>query len=136
MNIGELAQRTGLAPSRIHSYESAGLLKTVTRPHADNRTYLPEAMLALTFITAAQQAGFGLDEIRPLLPLGRDGWDPSALLAALRRKVEKIQSLEARLAHSKAQLVALMRDAATRPDGADRELCAQRVLARVMGRTA
>jgi DNA-binding transcriptional MerR regulator len=136
MNIGELAQRTGLTPSRIRFYESAGLLKTVARPHDDNRTYPPETMLALTFITAAQQVGFSLDEIRPLLPPGRDGWDHAVLLAALRRKVAKIESLETRLAHSKVQLVSLMRDVGTRPDGTDREACAQRVLSRVMGKTA
>ncbi|MEP8024042.1 MerR family DNA-binding transcriptional regulator, partial [Vibrio parahaemolyticus] len=31
MKIGELAQKTGLAPSRIRFYERIGLLKTVTR---------------------------------------------------------------------------------------------------------
>lgn len=58
------------------------------------------------------------------------------LLAALRRKVAKIEALEVRLAHSKRQLMALMRDVGSRPDGTDREPNAQRVLLRVMGKTA
>ena len=44
-------------------------------------------------------------------------WDHARLLAGLQHKVAEIESLEARLAHSKVQLMALMRDVGTRPDG-------------------
>jgi len=37
MKIGELAQRTGLAASRIRFYESIGLLKLVERQVTRNR---------------------------------------------------------------------------------------------------
>ncbi len=136
MNIGELAQRTGLTPARIRCYESAGLLETVPRPCDGHRTYPPETLLALAFITVAEPVGFSLDEIRPLLPSGQEVWDHAVLLVALRRKVAKIEALELRLVHSKRQLVALMRDVGTRPDGTTREASAQRVLSRVMGKTA
>ncbi len=133
MNIGELARRTGLTASRIRFYESAGLLRTVTRQPNGYRRYPPEAMMALELITTAQQVGFSLDEIRSLLPSGPDRWDHDALLAALRRKVAEIEALETRLAHSKTQLMALMQDVRARPDDLDCVAGAQQVLARVLG---
>lgn len=136
MNIGELAKRTGLTPSRIRFYESAGLLKAAARRLDGHCRYAPEALLVVALITSAQQVGFSLDEIRPLLPSGQETWDHARLLAGLRHKVAEIESLETRLAHSKVQLMALMRDVGTRPDGTAREASAQRVLARVMGRRA
>ncbi|KDF31469.1 hypothetical protein AE03_01330 [Klebsiella aerogenes MGH 77] len=39
MNIGTLAKRSGLAPSRIRYYERAGILKTVQRKANGYRSY-------------------------------------------------------------------------------------------------
>ncbi|MFY3861786.1 MerR family DNA-binding protein [Achromobacter xylosoxidans] len=91
-------------------------------------------MLALELITTAQQVGFSLDEIRVLLPATGDDWNHDALLAALRRKVGEIESLEARLARSKAQLMGLMRDVESRPEDADNLSDARRVLSRVLSK--
>ncbi|MGE8656335.1 MAG: MerR family transcriptional regulator [Achromobacter sp.] len=134
MNIGELAKRTGLTASRIRFYESAGLLRTVARRPNGYRSYPPETISALELITTAQQVGFSLEEIRVLLPDDARAWDRDALLQALRRKVTEIESLENRLAHSKTQLLGLMRDVQMRPDGRDRVADAQRVLSRVFGK--
>ena len=41
LRIGELAQRTGLAPSRIRFYERIGLLQTVERQANGYRSYRP-----------------------------------------------------------------------------------------------
>lgn len=61
MRIGELAECTGLAPSRIRFYEGIGLL-TVERRQNGYRTYPPQAVLVLDLIATAQQAGFSLDD--------------------------------------------------------------------------
>lgn len=134
MNIGELAKRTGLTASRIRFYESAGLLRAVARRPNGYRTYPPETISALELITTAQQVGFSLDEIRVLLPDDGKIWDRDALLRALRRKVSEIESLESRLLRGKKQLLALMRDVQTQPDGPGGVPDAQRVLARVFGK--
>lgn len=134
MNIGELAKRTGLTNSRIRFYESAGLLKTVDRRPNGYRTYPPEAVMVLELITTAQAAGFSLDEIRTLLPPDLDRWDHGALIEALRRKIADIETLEARLAQSKAQLVSLMQDIEAKPDDMDCAANARRVLSRVLGK--
>lgn len=128
MNIGELAKLSGLAQSRIRFYESIGLLKTVDRKPNGYRTYSPDAVLMLELIAAAQKAGFSLDEIRALLPQDLKQWEHDKLIGALHDKVAEIEALQARLADSKAQLVALITEIEARPDGIDCAANAQRVL--------
>lgn len=132
MTIGELAKRSGLTHSRIRFYESVGLLKTVERRPNGYRTYPPEAVLLLDLIATAQKAGFSLDEIRALLPPDLAQWEHGALLEQLRRKVGDIEALEARLAQSKAHLVALIADIEAKPDDIDCAANARRVLSRML----
>ena len=72
LSIGEVATRTGKAPSAIRYYESVGLLPTPTR-ESGRRRYAPETVRTLAVIETAQHAGLTLDEIRLLLaePGGR-----------------------------------------------------------------
>lgn len=132
MKIGELAERSGLAPSRIRFYEKIGLLTAVERRTNGYRSYPPEAAVVLELIATAQRAGFSLEEIRTLLPGGPGQWDHGALLGALRRKVAGIAALETRLAQSKAQLVALIADIEAKPDDIDCAANARRVLSRML----
>ena len=132
MKIGELARRSGLSQSRIRFYESIGLLRTVERRPNGYRTYPSEAVVVLDLIATAQKAGFSLDEIRTLLPPDLEQWEHGALIAALSRKVADIEALEARLAQSKQQLVALIADIEARPGDIDCAANARRVLARML----
>ncbi|HMN71074.1 MAG TPA: MerR family transcriptional regulator [Rhodoblastus sp.] len=132
MNIGELAKRSGLTASTIRFYERSGLLATVERRPNGYRTYPPEAVLALDLIATAQRAGFSLDEIRSLLPSDLQSWEHGALIAALRRKVSDIEALQARLARSKADLVALIGEIEAKPDDVDCAENARRVLTRIL----
>jgi len=105
MNIGKLAASCGLSQSRLRFYERVGLLTNVMRRPNGYRDYPPEAAVVLDLITTAQEAGFSLEEIRPLLPDLNRG-TPDALLEALRLRVEKIEALQTRLGRSKAALIA------------------------------
>ncbi|MNN34875.1 Mercuric resistance operon regulatory protein [compost metagenome] len=131
MKIGELAERTGLAPSRIRFYESIGLLKTVERQSNGYRIYPAEAVLVLNLIATAQKAGFSLDELRTLLPSDLTQWEHGALLETLRGKVRDIEAMEMRLAQSKAHLIALIADIEAKPDDIDCASNARRVLSRM-----
>ncbi|WP_272544282.1 MerR family transcriptional regulator [Burkholderia cepacia] len=125
MKIGELAERTGLTPSRIRFYERIGLLTLVAReangyrsyPREANgyRSYPQEALTVLDLITAAQKADFSLDEIRMLVPAALAQWPCDSLLEALHRKVRDIEALEARLARNKAQVMSLIAEIAAKP---------------------
>ncbi|XHS80098.1 MerR family transcriptional regulator [Burkholderiaceae bacterium UC74_6] len=105
MKIGELAQRSGLAPSRIRFYEASGLLNAVERRENGYRHYGPDALWTLEIITRAQGAGFSLEEIRSLLPAAPGQWQHSEMLEGLRRKVVEIEQLQERLVQTRTQLL-------------------------------
>ncbi|MHC5350959.1 MerR family transcriptional regulator [Metapseudomonas furukawaii] len=128
MKIGELAQRTGLAPSRIRFYERIGLLKMVERKENGYRSYPKDAVLALKLISAGQRAGFSLDELRALLPSDLASWEHGNLLETLRRKVQDIETLQAQLAQSKAGLIGLIVQIEAKPRDMDCAANARRVL--------
>lgn len=128
MKIGELAELTDLAPSRIRFYEKIGLLKTVNRKANGYRSYPPEAVTVLKLITTAQQAGFSLDELRTLLPSDLADWDHGSLLEALQQKVRDIDEIQERLAQSKAQLQEVLAEIEAKPEDMDCATNARRVL--------
>ncbi|GAB2477951.1 MerR family DNA-binding transcriptional regulator [Comamonas humi] len=128
MKIGELAQQTGLAPSRIRFYERIGLLQAVERQANGYRSYSEDAILALRLIATAQQAGFSLDELRALLPGGLASWEHGDLIGTLQRKVQDIEALQAQLAETKAHLLALMVQIEAKPTGMDCAANAERML--------
>ena len=128
MKIGELAERTGLATSRIRFYERIGLLKAVEREANGYRSYPDDVVLALKLIAAGQNAGFSLDELRALLPSDLASWEHGTLLDTLRRKVRDIEALQAQLAQSKAHLAELMAQIEAKPQDMDCAANARRVL--------
>ncbi|HSC84437.1 MAG TPA: MerR family transcriptional regulator [Pseudomonas sp.] len=128
MKIGELARRSGLAPSRIRFYEASGLL-SAQRQSNGYREYPAQALQTLEIIACAQQAGFSLEEIRRLQPTHEQGWPHDELLLSLRRKVAEIEAMQQRLEQNRAQLLAIIAGVEAKPHGM---LCtenAERVLA-------
>jgi len=117
MRIGELAKLTGLAASRIRFYETAGLIKSVERKANGYRDYPTEAAWILEIIASAQSAGFSLDQIRHLLPVGLGSWQHDELLVALKQKVVEIEALQKRLKQNKAQLLVAIEGIESRPAG-------------------
>lgn len=86
MKIGELAQRTGLAPSTIRFYEAQGLISQVRRQANGYREYPSQAVQIVEIIITAQAGGFSLEQIRHLLPQpGMEKWNKDQLLATLRQ---------------------------------------------------
>ncbi|KAF1059094.1 MerR family transcriptional regulator [Burkholderia gladioli] len=116
MKIGELAKRSGLAPSRIRFYEASGLLRAAQRQANGYREYAPEAQLVLALIVRAQEAGFSLGEIRSMLPDHLADWRHADLVPKLRAKVADIEAMEQRLAASKARLLEVIRQVEGKPD--------------------
>jgi len=64
--IGEVATRSGKAPSAIRYYESVGLLPEPERV-SGRRRYPAEVVHSLAVIETAQRAGLTLDDIRLML---------------------------------------------------------------------
>lgn len=131
MKIGELATRTGLPTSTIRFYEAKGLLNAVSRQANGYRSYPPEAVAVLSIIASAQQTGFSLEEIKQVLPQDMSDWQHDALIGMLKKKVEDIEAMQARLAQNKALLVSLMKLIEARPDDMDCRDNARRVMAQM-----
>ena len=119
MRIGELSKRTGLSPSRIRFYESAGLLKVVHRQANGYRSYPPDAVSILVMIEKGEKAGFSLKELRALLPADLKAWDRTSLLDALREKLGAIEALEAQLGESKREVEAVLAMVEAKPEDMD-----------------
>ncbi|MFT3898438.1 MAG: MerR family transcriptional regulator [Thermomonas sp.] len=117
MKIGELSRLTGLTASRIRFYEKAGLIKSVARQANGYRTYPQEAAVILEIIDSAQSAGFSLEQVRHLLPLGEGSWDHQELLDALKAKVAEIDTLQKRLNENKSRLLIAIESIEDRPEG-------------------
>jgi DNA-binding transcriptional MerR regulator len=89
LGIGEVARRTGKAPSAIRYYEEIGLLPEPVRI-SGRRQYEAEVVRTLAVIETAQRAGLTLDEIRLLSEA-----DPASegLRQLAERKLPEVQAL-------------------------------------------
>ena len=67
MTIGQLAKSVGIPDSTIRFYERVGLLRPTGRTASNYRYYGADACDRLTFIRAAQAAGFELIDIKSML---------------------------------------------------------------------
>lgn len=66
LSIGEVARRSGLAPSALRFYEEIGLIRSV-RTSGGHRTYPRHVLRRLGVIRIAQRLGLSLDEIADAL---------------------------------------------------------------------
>ena len=66
LTIGELSERSGVAPSAIRYYEDLGLVSS-RRTTGNQRRYVRPTLRRLAFIRTAQRVGLTLDEIQRAL---------------------------------------------------------------------
>jgi DNA-binding transcriptional MerR regulator len=89
IDIGEVARRTGVAPSALRYYERRGLIEPVGR-NGLRRTYAPEVIDRLAVVIALQSTRFSLAEIAEILE--GDGRQVRERVAA------KVVEIDARIA--------------------------------------
>lgn len=102
MQIGMVAQQTGLTVDAIRFYEKEGLLKRPPRSEGGFRLFRLEDVEALKFIRKAQELGFSLQEVREILVLRGRGVGAcehvrervEQKLSTVRGKVEELRKLE------------------------------------------
>lgn len=68
LSVGEVAQRSGLAISAVHFYESKGLIES-RRNNGNHRRYARGVLRKLAVIKVAQRAGIPLAEIKQQMDL-------------------------------------------------------------------
>ncbi len=72
MNIGILAEKSGVPAKSIRYYEGVGLIPPAERTDAGYRCYGTKDVHILNFIKRARNLGFTVDECRDILALYQD----------------------------------------------------------------
>lgn len=106
MNIGSVAERSGVSPKTIRYYETIGLIVPAIRRANGYRSYSEADMRTLNFIKRARGLGFSVDEVRELLVLWRSKTRTSVAvktlamrhLQVLDRKLEELGTVRSLLA--------------------------------------
>jgi len=70
LDIGEVAERSGVPPSTLRYYEEIGLIRSVRR-HGLRRQFDADVLLKLSLVALGKAAGFSLPEIAGMF--GEDG---------------------------------------------------------------
>ena len=66
LTIGQLSERSGVAPSALRFYEERGLI-FAERTTGNQRRYLKSTLRRVAFVRTAQQVGLSLEEIHAAL---------------------------------------------------------------------
>jgi len=102
--IGEVAEQTGIPPSTLRYYESAGVLPKPRRVGGQRR-YDPTVIRLLALLRFAQQAGFTVAEMRTLVQGFGPETRPSERWAILaRKKLTELDEVVARARRMKRLL--------------------------------
>ena len=106
MNIGEVAERSGIPPKTIRYYEDIGLVRP-QRSGNGYRAFRETDLHKLAFLGRARALGFSIEDCRNLLGLYEDENRESAQvkavaeehLTAIDVKIAKLQSMRETLSH-------------------------------------
>ncbi|MFI0090827.1 MerR family transcriptional regulator [Streptomyces bobili] len=103
LDIGEVAARSGLAPSALRFYEKRGLIEALGR-NGLRRTYRPDILERLALISCARGAGFTIAEITRFLVADPDDSGLRDRMAAkaleLDLRIAQLDRLRASLRHA------------------------------------
>jgi DNA-binding transcriptional MerR regulator len=124
LQIGQVAQKTGLSVDAIRFYEKTGLLPRPGRTTAGYRLYQQRDIADLEFIQKAQQLGFSLNEIRELFSIQRHPHEVcvhvrdliAQKLSLVRAKIGELQQLEIELTGALRQCRTALRQPAKHRD--------------------
>ena len=96
MNIGQAADRSGVAAKTIRYYESVGLVEAAARRGNGYRSYGGAEIETLKFVNRARGLGFSVEDCRNLLALYRDRKRASAEVKAV--ALDHISSIDLKIA--------------------------------------
>jgi MerR family copper efflux transcriptional regulator len=100
MNIGTVAEKSGVPAKTIRYYETIGLIRPAKRRPNGYRNYSVADMRTLNFIRRARSLGFSIEEVRDLLDLWRDRKRTSAAVKAL--ALRHLEALDRKIAELEA----------------------------------
>ena len=99
MQIGEVAERTGLSLRTIRYYEEVGLAVPSARSDGGFRLYAEDDVERLRVVMQMKPLGFSLEEMRELLALldAGESADPARLTAFREQAAERVSTLRRQL---------------------------------------
>ncbi len=106
MNIGEVAERSGIPPKTIRYYEDIGLVRPA-RSENGYRAFGETDLHKLAFLGRARTLGFSIEDCRTLLGLYEDEGRESAQVKAVAeehlseidKKIAQLRSMRDTLSH-------------------------------------
>ncbi len=106
MNIGEVAERSGLPPKTIRYYEDIGLVRPLRHDNG-YRAFRESDLHKLAFLGRARALGFSIEDCRTLMGLYDDESRASAQvkeialghLDQIDRKIAQLRTMRETLAH-------------------------------------
>ena len=102
LDIGEVAARSGMAPSALRFYEREQIIASEERKGL-RRQFRPEVLTTLAVVALCREAGFTLEEIKVLLATrGRPTWKRFAARKRdqLRARAEHLATMADQLEHA------------------------------------
>ena len=83
MNIGEVAEKSGVPAKTIRYYEDVGLIPPARRTESGYRDYDDRDLATLRFVQRARSLGFSVKDVGALLALWHDNARASAEVKSL-----------------------------------------------------
>lgn len=120
MNIGELANKSGVNSKMIRRYEELGILPKPRRSDSGYRQYGENDVHNAKFVKRARELGFSMKDIKTLLSLWRNKNRSSSQVKKIATK--HIDELESKLSEINLMLVTL-KNLANHCHGDDRPNC-------------
>lgn len=109
MQIGTIAEKSGVPPKTIRYYESIGLIRPAPRTEGGYRDFDDKDLQTLRFIQRARSLGFSVKDVDNLLALWHDQNRSSAEVKGLaERHVRRIDAKIRELDSMRRTLVDLM----------------------------
>lgn len=117
LRIGQVAERSGLAPSAIRFYEETGILPEPERTDSGYRGYANVDVDLLKFVARLRTLEFPLSDVREIVALRREGKAPcSQVRATIERESAAIESRIGDLKRLQKELRMLQAKAKDLPD--------------------
>ncbi len=109
LNIGHVANQTGVTVETVRFYEKQGLIEPPERSETGYRRYPEDTVKRVRFIQRAKEAGFTLNEVGELLALRREpGTSCGDIKMRAARKIEAVDQKIRDLEHIREALVRMV----------------------------
>ncbi len=116
LQIGEIADKTGVSSHTLRYYEKLGLIQKPSRSTGGFRLYPPQDVEKITFIKKAQSFGLTLEEIKTIMGCSKQGLNPCCdlIMEVFTKKITEFESKIKEMQHMRRRLKCLVSEWSTK----------------------